>query len=163
MLTYQAITEHFLPLRHLHNAKPRRMSWGRFSLNEIKDWTLYTYYLIEPVVTRLFDHSKLSQSKLGNPSSFSRSQTELGSILQMNKTKRNEGREKKLKFKSQYKNTFIFDWQNEKKSISYMSYGLNLKYLKVHAVGPSKVSKNIPKWLEPRPNLLICLYNICVI
>ena len=47
----------------------------------------------------------------------------------MNKTKRNEGREKKLKFKSQYKNTFIFDWQNEKKSISYMSYGLNLKYL----------------------------------
>ena len=85
------------------------------------------YYLIEPVVTRLFDHSKLSQSKLGNPSSFSRSQTELGSILQMNKTKRNEGREKKLKFKSQYKNTFIFDWQNEKKSISYMSYGLNLK------------------------------------
>ena len=103
------------------------MSWGRFSLNEIKDWTLYTYYLIEPVVTRLFDHSKLSQSKLGNPSSFSRSQTELGSILQMNKTKRNEGREKKLKFKSQYKNTFIFDWQNEKKSISYMSYGLNLK------------------------------------
>ena len=73
------------------------------------------YYLIEPVVTRLFDHSKLSQSKLGNPSSFSRSQTELGSILQMNKTKRNEGREKKLKFKSQYKNTFIFDWQNEKK------------------------------------------------
>ena len=100
-----------------------------FSLNEIKDWTLYTYYLIEPVVTRLFDHSKLSQSKLGNPSSFSRSQTELGSILQMNKTKRNEGREKKLKFKSQYKNTFIFDWQNEKKSISYMSYGLNLKHL----------------------------------
>ena len=110
------------------------MSWGRFSLNEIKDWTLYTYYLIEPVVTRLFDHSKLSQSKLGNPSSFSRSQTELGSILQMNKTKRNEGREKKLKFKSQYKNTFIFDWQNEKKSISYMSYGLNLKYLKVHTI-----------------------------
>ena len=92
------------------------------------------YYLIEPVVTRLFDHSKLSQSKLGNPSSFSRSQTELGSILQMNKTKRNEGREKKLKFKSQYKNTFIFDWQNEKKSISYMSYGLNLKYLKVHTI-----------------------------
>ena len=59
--------------------------------------------------------------------------------------------------------SFLID--RMKKKYLYMSYVSESKVpkRKYNTAGLCKVSKNIPKWLEPRPNLLICLYNICVI
>ena len=144
----------------MNNFFVRNDSWRRFiflkwnkrldPLYILLDWTSRD--------TVIWPFQIIPIEKLGNPSSFSRSQTELGSILQMNKTKRNEGREKKLKFKSKYKNTFIFDWQNEKKSILYELWSESkVPKSTFNTVSPCKVSKNIPKWLEPRPNLYVCI------